>query len=44
MDVKAAYLHYKIDKEIYREQSKIFEMLDSTGGKLVCKLIDQCID
>ena len=38
MDVKAAYLHPKIDKEVYLEQPKGFEKLDSNGNKLVCKL------
>ena len=39
MDVKAAYLHPKIDEEVYLEQPKSFEKLDSNGGnKLVCKL------
>ena len=38
MDVKAAYLHPKIDEEVYLEQPKGFEKLDSNGNKLVCKL------
>ena len=38
MDVKAAYLHPKIDKDVYLEQPKGFEKLDSNGNKLVCQL------
>ena len=38
MDVKAAYLHPKIDEEVYLEQPKGFEKLDRNGNKLVCKL------
>ena len=38
MDVKAAYLHPKIDEEVNLEQPKGFEKLDSNGNKLVCKL------
>ena len=38
MDVKSAYLHPKIDKEVYLEQPKVFEKLDSNGNKLVSKL------
>ena len=38
MDVKAAYLHPKIDKKVYLEQPKGFEKVDSNGHKLVCKL------
>ena len=38
MAVKAAYLHPKMDEEVYLEQPKGFEMLDSNGKKLVCKL------
>ena len=38
MDAKAAYLHPKIDEEVYLEQPKDFEKLDSNGNKLVCKL------
>ena len=38
MDVKAVYLHSKIHEEIYLEQPKGFEKLDSNGNKLVCKL------
>ena len=38
MDVKSAYLHPKIDEEVYLEQPKGFEKLDSNGNKLVCKL------
>ena len=38
MDVKAAYLHPKIDEVVYLEQPKGFEKLDSNCNKLVCKL------
>ena len=38
MDVKAAYLHPKINEEVYLEQPKGFEKLDNNGNKLVCKL------
>ena len=38
MDVKAAYLHPKIDEKVYIEQPKGFEKLDSDGNKLDCKL------
>ena len=38
MDVKAAYLHPKINEEVYLEQPKGFEKLDNNGKKLVCKL------
>ena len=44
MDVKAAYLHPKIDEEVYLEQPKDFEKLDINGNKLVCKLKNQYID
>ena len=30
-------MHPTIDKEVYLEQPKGFEMLDSNGNKLVCK-------
>ena len=38
MDVKAAYLHPKIDERVYLEQPAGFEKLDSNGNHLVCKL------
>ena len=38
MDLKAAYLHPKIDEEVYLDQPKDFEKLDSNCNKLVCKL------
>ena len=38
MDVKAAYLHPKIDKEVYLEQPKGFEKLDIKGNKLVSEI------
>ena len=38
LDVKEAYLHPKIDEEVYLEQPKGFEKLDSNSNKLVCKL------
>ena len=44
MDVKAAYLHPKIDKDVYLEQPKGFEKLESNGNKLVCKLKNQYMD
>ena len=44
IDVKAAYLHPKIDKEIYLEQPKDFETLHSNGNKLVYKLKNQYKD
>ena len=37
MDVKAGYLHHKIEEEVYLEQPKGFEKIDSNGNKLVCK-------
>ena len=36
--VRAAYLHPKIDEGVYLEQRRGFDMLDSNGNKLVCKL------
>ena len=38
MDIKAAYLHPKIDKKVYLEQPKDFEKLDSNGNKFFWKL------
>ena len=38
MDVEAAYLHPKIDEEVYLEQPRGFDMLVSNVNKLVCKL------
>ena len=38
MDVNAAYLHPKLDKNVYSDQSKSFEKLDRNGKKLACKL------
>ena len=37
MDVKAAYWHPKIDKEVYLQQPIIFEDSDSYGNKSVFK-------
>ena len=31
-------MHHKIDEEVYLEQTKGFEKVDSNGNKLVCKL------
>ncbi|CAB4033849.1 Hypothetical predicted protein [Paramuricea clavata] len=38
MDVKSAYLHSKIEEEIYLEQPEGFVKKASSGQKLVCKL------
>lgn len=38
MDVKTAYLHAPIDREIYLEQPEGYEEVSKTGEKLVCKL------
>ena len=38
MDVKTAYLHAPIDREIYMEQPEGYEKKSKTGEKLVCKL------
>lgn len=38
MDVKTAYLHAPIDREIYMEQPEGYERRSKTGEKLICKL------
>ena len=38
MDLKAAYLHPERDKEVFIEQPKKFEHLDSDSNKIHCKL------
>ena len=38
MDVKSAYLHSKVDEEIYLQQPRGFEKVADDGRKLVCKL------
>ena len=38
MDVKSAYLHSKIEEEIYLEQPRGFVKKANSGQKLVCKL------
>ena len=38
MDVKSAYLHSKIEEEIYLEQPYGFVKKENSGQKLVCKL------
>lgn len=38
MDVKTAYLHAAIDREIYLEQPEGYVEVSKTGEKLVCKL------
>ena len=38
MDVKTAYLHAPIDRDIYMEQPEGYEKKSETGEKLVCKL------
>ena len=44
MDLKAAYLYPKIDKQVYLEQPQRFEKLESNGNKLVCELKNQYMD
>ena len=36
MGLKAVYLHPKTDEEVYLEQPKGFEKIDSNRHKLVC--------
>lgn len=38
MDVKSAYLHSKVDEEIYLQQPRGFEQVGAKDTKLVCKL------
>ena len=38
LDVKSAYLHPKIDEEVYLEQPEGYVQVSSTGKPLVCKL------
>ena len=38
MDVKAAFLHPKIDEQVYLEKPKFFEKLDSNDNNLVSEL------
>ena len=44
MNVRAASVHPKRDKEIHREQPKGFEKINSIHNKLFCKLKTQYVD